>query len=124
MKAKLNTQKARVIFSKVKYLPRHDDSDQYARNDDEGDPGRDAEYGHGGRHADVFRHEGAPVYQGEVEDGKPPPERPEAVEDGLGVTPLRDGPEPYRHLLYIVRHGHQDEENPEQVETYFDPVTA
>ena len=60
----------------------------------------------------------------QVEDREPAPERAEAVEDGLGVAALGDRAQPHGHLLDVVGHGHQDDEDPEQVEAVLAPVTA
>ena len=105
-----------MIFSNVQYLPDDHDAEHQQRDAQEGDPFGNPEDAHGLRHADVLGHQGQPVDQRQVEDGEPAPERAEAVEDGLGVAALGDRPQPDRHLLDVVGHGHEDDEGPEQVE--------
>ncbi len=96
--------------------PRKHDDHQDCRDGDIGNDRRHAEDGHGCGHADILRDQGAPVDDGEIEDGEPAPERPESVKDRLGVAPLGNSAEPYGHLLDVVRHGHEYEEDPEQIE--------
>ena len=116
MYTRLKRQKNSVMLLERPVLARQHDRHQQHGDEDEGDPLGNAEEPHRLRHADVLGDERQPVDQREVEDGEPAPERAEAVEDRLGVAALGDGAQPDRHLLDVVRHRHQDDERPEQVE--------
>ena len=95
-------------------LPRHHDREQQERHAEEGRPLGNAEQPHRLRHADVLGHQRQPVDQRQVEDGEPPPERPEGVENGFRVAALGDGPQADRHFLDVVGHRHEEDEGPKQ----------
>src|SRR5208283_5952915 len=69
--------------------PGEDDPEKYKSDTGKSNQRGDAEDAHGRGHADVFGHEGKPVYDRKVEDRKPAPKGSEAVEDGLCVAALR-----------------------------------
>ena len=78
-------------------------------------PGRHAEYVKGGGHADEFGDERQPVHQHQVDQREPAPKRAEAVENRLGVAALGDRAQAHRHLLHVIGHRDQQQQEPDQV---------
>ncbi len=95
-------------------LAREHDAEQDQGHPDEGDDGRNAEHGARGDHPDVFGDQGEPVGDGQVGDGEPAPERAETLEDRLGVPAFCHGTQANGHFLHVIRHGDQDDEDPQQ----------
>ena len=94
----------------------HQESHPEKRN-----PGRDVEEAHRLGHADVFSDQRQPVDDRQIENGEPPPELAEPVEDRLRVAALGNRPQTHGHLLHVIGHRNQDDHGPEQAEAGLGP---
>src|SRR4029077_4079318 len=71
----------------------------------------DAEKTEAGANSDEFRHEGQEISDHQISHREETPEASEAVEDELGMPPMRDGTQPNGHFLHDETHdkGKHDE---------------
>ena len=103
-----------IFFERPIFSGKHDGKHEQ-RDANHGQPGRDAENQHRLGHADVLGDERQPIDKGQIEYGEPTPKRPETVEDCLAVATFGNRPEANRHFLHIIRHGDEDNEDPEHI---------
>ncbi len=97
--------------------PVQNDGSQQQDHGDHGQPARYAEDLQRRGHADELRDQGHPVDDHQVDQGKPAPERAETAENGLGMAPLGDGAQAHGHLLHVIRHGDEQDQEPDKVVT-------
>src|SRR5271154_5139500 len=75
---------------------------------------RNAEETEAGADSDELGHEGEKISDNEIAHGEKAPEAPEAVEDKLGMAPVRNRAEPHGHLLDDETHNESEHDEREK----------